>query len=729
MGRLASVGAVAVAVFAMGWTACSGGNSAVSTTPAPVPTIVSLSPGNQVSMDIGALQTFTATADNSSGTAITTPITFNSSNTAVVTVAANGQACAGTWDSLATPQICTPGGAGVAQITAVAGGGVTSPPTTVYVHQHIDHIELSPVSQPAPACLSRGTNELYQATAFSGNGTDITATVGKFTWTSLNTNVVVVSNSSTSLFPNQVQVTAAIPGTTSFYASVGNANSVPVTFETCRIKAIELAVNAGLGNDFTLSSNGTATVTATVTDSSNTAITGIPLTWSTSESSLVSVTGGTTAGQISGSIGAKTAGGGASITASCTPPSCNIGFQPSLPIYPETAIGVSVAPATTSTSTATTVYVASTGCGTTTNCVSKVVPIAISNNVVSDGANLPATPDSLVFSHDGTKVYMGTDQSLLGSKGLMVIDFSASTPAVSQFNSVPGKVLAVSPDGSRVVVSDILDTPNRVFIFTTASNTSISLPISGATAADFSPDSLKAYIVAGSSLYVYSTQDSLQQVLLATQNPATDVTFLQSGGFAYVAGGATTPGLTSWVTCTNASAGAPIATPGVPTFIQPLVHGGQLLAVDPPWIDTITVTSPPATTPPAEGCPPPAVTNSVSSVNLGQGNFTATQFIVAPDGLNAYVLTAERPLVLAYNIPNRSVSGIILAGNASPIRASLTPDGNLMYVAASDGLVHLVDIQSQSDILQISFPLGLCGPASGTTGTFTCNPDLIAVRP
>ena len=47
---------------------------------------------------------------------------------------------------------------------------------------------------------------------------------------------------------------------------------------------------------------------------------------------------------------------------------------------------------------------------------------------------------------------MGTDFSFFGTRGLMVVTV-ASPPTVAQFKSVTGKVLTVSPDGKKVILS------------------------------------------------------------------------------------------------------------------------------------------------------------------------------------------------------------------------------------------------------------------------------------
>src|SRR5271170_4821340 len=124
---------VALLVFLVAGLAGCGGNGAVHTSTFAVPASVTLTPGPDLSMEIGTNQAFFASALSSAKTVIAQPLSYQSSNTAVVTVAANGLACAGSWNSLSNPQICTPGPVGVAQVKASAQG-VSSPPTTVYVH-------------------------------------------------------------------------------------------------------------------------------------------------------------------------------------------------------------------------------------------------------------------------------------------------------------------------------------------------------------------------------------------------------------------------------------------------------------------------------------------------------------------------------------------------------------------------------------------------------------------
>ena len=730
MGRSAFLflAVLILSILILSITGCSS-SSAINTTNYPVPASVSISPTPSLSLEVGTYQAFTASMFSSAKTAITEPVFYLSSNTAVVTVAANGLACAGSWDNLSSPQICTPGPIGVAQVRATAQG-VTSAPTTIYVHQHIDNVTLADVcavaQPPAPCtvprypCQSLNQNSLpqntvYEARAYS-RGTDVTSSVGQFMWQAVNSGVVTLSNTSPQLSNvvngvslNQVEATAQAPGISPVFATVGNTISVSANFTTCRVQSITLETTA--------SSTTSATITPTVTDFLGNLImfpgstVKVPLTWSSSQPASVTVS---TSGATSAS-----SGGAATVIASCTPPTCNIGFFPTQPIYPENAVEIvgNSSGSSTSSSSSATVYISSTGCETTDNCVSTIVPLTASTNVLGAAIGLPATPNSLVFDRQGAKAYIGTHSGLLGSKGLMVLP--ASSNAVSQFSSAPGKVLAVSPDGTKVVVSDTTDTPNQVFIFDTTASASTPLSITGATAADFSPDSLKAYIIAGSTLYVYSKLDALQTIPLAA--PARDVSFFAEGAFAYLAGG-DPAGVLVRRTCDNGQADT-VATPATPTFIRALANATQVLALSPPIVDLINVTATPT------GCTP-SVSNSVTSFDLGHGNFTASQLIVSESGSTAYVISPTLSSVLVVNIGAETSSSLALLGNTNPLQASLSPDGNFLFVGASDGMVHTIQTATGVDVAQVPFPLGLCQNTAGNPFVgITCNPDLIAVKP
>src|SRR5579863_2604102 len=694
---------------------CSSG-SAVHTASYAVPASLTLSPSPYLSLEIGTYQALTATALSATRTTIVEPISYQSSNTAVLTVANNGLACAGSWDSLSSPSICTPGGAGVAQVTASAQG-VSSPTTTVFVHQHVDKVTAKLLvlpNQPPPTnpCFSVGQTSNYQATAYS-NGVDITSTVGVFTWQTLVANVATLTTADSLLLPGQVEVTAKTPGLTPLFATIGNINIVPIYFTTCPVQSITLAV--------TTASSTSRTITPTIFDTLGLQITGIPLTWSSSNSGSVSVSAGVATG--------SSTGGGATIIGSCTPPTCNIGFAPSLPIYPEDVVNV-VIPVSGTTTPTSTVYVSSDSCGTTDGCINMIVPVTSPANTVGNFIPLSATPNSLVFNGVGSTAYLGTNSSLLGSVGLSVLNSSSNT--VEQFAGLAGKVLAVAPDGSKVIISDTspADGPNHVFVFDTATNTSPTFQITGATAAAFSPDSLKAYIVAGSSLYVYSKLDGLQTIALAA--PTEDVSFLSDGAFAYVAGGASTA-LSVWITCYNGRADT-VAVPAVPPFRRTLPGTAKLLpsdtsatfhmlAVDPPGIDILSVNTAPS------GCTPPVADGPVASFSLGHGNFVPTQLIISQDGTTAYIIASNLNSILVFNIPGQAASAIALSGNPIPLNAALIADGTLLYVGASDGTVHVVNTAAGGDILQIPFPEGLCQDSSGRPFPITCNPDLLALKP
>lgn len=734
---------------------CSSPTSTTVTT-FPVPASVSLSPSPNVSLEVGKFVPLTAAAHDSTGASVTETFTFQSSNPSVVTVANNGIACAGAWDSLTAPVVCTPGSTGTAQVTAVANG-VTSPPVTVYVHQHVTRVVIQPVpGQPAtlsPTCLTRDANHLgpesmlFEAVAYAGtSGTiDITPSVGQFSWSSTTAAGQTSTSSSVSLsFPgpnaplNQEVATAALPGVSSIFATVGGVTSQPLQFTTCLVQSIGLALAPG--SSVSLGSGSTAaTVNATVTDSIGMDVTGIPLTWTSSYPHAVTATGAA-GSTVFGGIGTVTGSitGQAAVTVSCTPPSCNGGISPSMPIYPTAALPFHVT-STTAPPTPS-VFVTTTGCaGTTLSCTTRVIPLTESSTAtftVGAPVNLPVSPNSFVTGKTSGTSYLGVDSTAAGfsNQGLMI--FSGSS--VSQAGPVFGRVLAISPDSQTVILSDTIDSPSRVNICKNCASLHTIVPIflPNATAAAFSPDGLKAYIVSGSScpgtastgcLLVYSQVDAPQFIQLSAV--PTDAAFIGNGSAGYVAESNQTAFLPTCGPSTAASLGS--VSLGA-QYLRPLPDGMSLLALTPPVVQTMTatITGPQQVPQNVSGCLAPRgvlnLTNTPGpSSNLGTGPFVPKQFFLSRDGSIAYILAQTMsggsfPFIIALNVQTGASSQISLSGGAVPLSAGISPGGDQLLVGADDGQVHVIETATGVDTQQVQLTFAnntsLCiGPGNPAT--------------
>jgi hypothetical protein len=527
---------------------------------------------------------------------------------------------------------------------------------------------------------------------------------------------------------NEQIAAATTPGVGQIYASAGNFVGQPTSVETCHISSISIAA---AGNDpsitsFLVNSGTPTTLNATVKDIAGQDVTGVPLTWSTSNPVSVGASGDNSK-PIFGSVGTANASGAGqgTVIASCTPPTCNAGIKPTLPIYPQAAFNFDVRNTTPAANP--TVYATSTGCNTTSaTCTPTLVSVTRSSASTPFAASTPvalfSTPNSLVFDNNGGNAYLGVDSTDFNQKGLMLFNGTS----VAQVRSAPGKVLAISPDRNSAIISDTFDSPNLLFICTncgSSSRTVTPFQISGATAAAFSPDNLKAYILAtppppaSPTLYVYSKLDPLQPIKLSAQG--TDVAFHPEGGFAYVAAGNL---LTPYRTCDNAAlSSAALSTSNPPLMIRPLPDGSSLLVLDPPNIDLVSVTS--LTAVDCAG----TLTNTTSSFDLGEGSFIPTQFFVSPDGSTAYILgnssagtpPSRLPFVMVFNVNTQGASTLSLSNSATPLSASLSPDGTLLFVGADDGTLHVIDTTSGLDTQQVSFPFPtneLCfGPGNPLT--------------
>ncbi len=704
-------------------------------------TSISLNPATSLSIDVGATQVFAASGRDASGhtvlginiqfiVAVPTGVT----TAAPLSIASNGNACAGSWDPTVT--ICSPGNSGIAIVTAVTNG-VSSPATMVYVHQHIDNIQIVNATGQAPQydCFSQGQTWEFEAIPYSGNPpVDISNTVGPMAWSSSNFGVVTTAPMLSGNPGNQVnlvQTTAATPGITQLTASVSGTTSAPYSYTTCLIKAIYLQIGGQgqAGNSITVNNGGSVIVTATAVDTlygiaNTTSLAKPPLTWSTTnpEVALFTTTTNTTG---SNSATARTNLGSATLFASCVPPSCNIGVMPGLPIYASHgvlpngtngygAISVDVTLASNSKEPIYTGWAATTGCNDQSGCSSSM--FAVTPGTVPIGAivTLPRTPNSMMFNHQSSaRVYLGSDQ------GLMYVDVGGNSPSAAAVSNSPipcnvslcGKVLTISNDGKLVVISDTVSTPSQVYIYNAGTGSPAIAPIvlvlsnagETATAAAFSPDQLKLFILTNlGNMYIYSTVDALTSV--STFAPGTDVEFSADGSFAYVAGSPASS-VSAFSTCSLPGVGSveipngSVATTSTPLkiFPSPAIQSDPqgltqtILALEPPNIQFLTAqqfTQVPIlyNNPLQLTCNPPTIQSFTqgASFNLGQGNFTPVYSELVADGSELIIAARHLPAVLLFNVGNGTTTSVSLVGNTDPLAAAASTDGTQVYVAACD---------------------------------------------
>lgn len=775
---------IAAVTFVAPLTGCLGkstGNSSIG----GVQT-VTLNPGGSLSMDVGGTQIFSAGGRDARGVAVVGVniqfIVASGSPNAAAPLSLNtngsgsGSACAGTWDPSGT--MCSAGTSGIALVTAVING-VSSPPTTVYVHQHIDSIQIKSAETLPPQydCFSQGQTWQFEGIAYSNN-VDITSTVGPLSWSSTNAGVVtalpfVPPNQPNVL--NQVQTTARNPGITQLSATVsgsaGTATSNPYPYTTCLIQAIylQLGGESQAGNSITVDNGGAVPITAIAVDTlcgvaNNTPLASPPLTWSTTNPEVAAFSTTTnTSGNNSAS--ARNNLGGATLTASCSPPTCNIGLPvstasgalPSLPIYasnfdanaatqkcqPPIATGfgaISVNVTSTTKVPTYTAWAATTDCQDAPGCASALFSVTPGVTPIGSIVSLPRTPNSMMFNHQSAaRLYIGSDQ------GLMYVDVGSGAPSATLVSNTPtpcnvslcGKLLTISNDGKLVAVSDTISTPSQVYIYSgTTAAVDLILPNAGetATAAAFSPDQLKLFILTNlGNMYIYSTVDELTSV--STGAPGTDVEFSADGSFAYVAG-APASSVSAYSTCSLPGVGSvdigKVATSSTPLkiFPSPLLQAGpqlltqNVIALEPPNIEILTAqfTQDPILyqTPLQLTCNPPVIPpgkfTKSQPYNLGQGNFSPIYSQLVADGTQLIIVARHVPAVLIFNVNNGTTSSVSLVGNTDPLSAAASADGSQVYVAACDtytkndptqpcsaGSVHIVNTVNAGDFQQVPY--------------------------
>lgn len=631
---------------------------------------------------------------NASNNKIASPptVTYTSTNPALVTITSGGLICAGVFD--ANNIVCqTRDSSGnplpdkEVDISVASGNAKTT--VQVFVHGHVDQVKvLGPTV--APSCVSQNQTEQFTAQAFSG-GQDITSLAGPFTWATGNSTIATADQSGV--------VTSRQPGATTVVASIANTTGTPGIFVSCPPKSISLHLSGTSDTSFNVASGTSETLAADVTDVLGQPISNASLTFSSFVPTAAATA--TSGGSVS------TPGAGVTtIVASCTPPTCNPasgnvnfnGTGAGLAIYSNPVIG------TVTGTTSTTIYV--TGSDNPDRSANKsLIPIDSGTNTAGTAVTLGGSPNSMVFSRDGSKAYIGTDA------GMLIFD-PGTNAVTATATGLTGKVLAVSNDGNKIVLSDTSNadpTLHKVFVFDSSANASQAFDLPNINAASFNSDNSKAYFTNGASVYEYSPSTGQKQLSFK----ADGVVFAPQASVAFF-GGSSILGL---AVCNDSS--IPGAA-GAANILGVTPDGTHMIgAGSAGWLDlSYTITALPNV-----GCP-------VSESNTAKtGTFpafvgTPTQIAIASDDSNAFLTGysggSDATGVPFYHLADGTTGTITLSAGGPLFSGGITQDAHSLYVGVggSSPAVHRIDLTASG------------GPADASPSiSVTFNPRIVVVRP
>lgn len=270
------------------------------------------------------------------------------------------------------------------------------------------------------------------------------------------------------------QITAEQPGTTAITASIAGSGSSAGYFSTCPPASISVALANGATSG-TVTQGVPLNLTTTVLDTRGNTITGLGITYqSTNPISIQAGAGSATA----------TFPGSASITAICQPPACNsapineLGFNGTgLPLS-SNSINLT-SPGTASDY----LWLSAPGAS------QYFVPIELFAGTLGSTVRLPYVPNSMMMDQAGLNLYFGSPRELM--------TYSTATDKLSSQVGIPGVVLAVSPDGNHVLVND--QARHLFYLYPTSSGTTSTFSGMG-NAAEWTPDSQTLYITDNSEL-------------------------------------------------------------------------------------------------------------------------------------------------------------------------------------------------------------------------------------
>jgi hypothetical protein len=293
---------------------------------------------------------------------------------------------------------------------------------------------------------------------------------------------------------------------------------------------------------------------------------------------------------------------------------------------------------------------------------------------------------------------------------MLIIDANTNTLA-SNITNAPGKVLAVSPDGNQALISD----GGAVRLFNGTANTVTAFPVLNATAAVYTPDGSRAYIIGGDS----STNRNKLFVQLGSNAPSVfalpgdsnDLSLLANGNAVYIAN----TNDSRVRTCNNSIVNGPA---GTPKFLRSTPDGKQVITANDTNVDAFDVTVTPTGGSAPSACP--TISESALATHATGSSAAPSQLLVSPDSTKAFVTSKDRVgSIVAYDVGANAGAGsastiTLTGGTAGTTTGGITPDSKFLYVGGTDNKIHVIDIAGGSDSAQIDL-------------TFT--PDFVAVRP
>ena len=563
-----------------------------------------------------------------------------------------------------------------------------------------------------------------------------TSSTGTLSFFSGNSAVATI-NSTTNV------ITAKQPGTTVISAAISQTASSAGYFSTCPPKSISIALANGATKGV-IAQGTPQNLTSTVVDTQGNTITGVQLDYESTNPVDVGVGAGG-AGTISASFP-----GVATLTAFCKPPFCNpspineIGLNGTGLSIPSNPVDV-IVPGTTSDF----VWAAAPGQS------QYFYSVELLTGTPGSTVRLPFVPNSMVMDELGLNLYFGS------ARELMI--YSANSNSLNRVDtSVPGVVLAASPNGNALLIND--QVRGLFYLYNISGTVASSFGGLGVSAA-WTQDSNTLYIV-----------DSA-----AANNPAQGITGhtntlyvhdAYSGWSTYdltASGGAqnlaiTVPGLGAWLSGnpTVAHTWCPSGTVGnnatIQFYPQPLTDSlniptsaigatgdgqhilGAALNGSSITLNDIGLNIPPSLAYPAAECPVttagatqtlgPLSTNPtpIGSVNLtGVTDATAVnQVVTGTAPATASTTNAASIGFVTYNTPSTSttaaqlpyylpqangvgpVSYVTFADSTSatpptaPLTGTFSPDHSIFFVStAGDNELHFISIPPN---LSISAP-------------------------